>query len=119
MLEEVRRPGERHVHPHDAVEALAQAGLLADDLPIPAGEYERPESEGQYHGWNARGAYVELSSTQEIRLINMRESLTLEEAVSVARAMFAAAQYAKEQAWTTDGQPFVNKKAATELTNGN
>jgi len=98
VLEAARRPGELRVHPNDAVEALAQAGLLGDDLPIPAGEYERPESEVQYHGWNARGAYVELSSTQEIRLINMRKSLTPEEAVSVARAMLAAAQYAKEEA---------------------
>lgn len=33
VLEDARRPGELHIHPHDAVEALAKAGLLAPDLP--------------------------------------------------------------------------------------
>lgn len=33
VLETARRPGELRIHPHDAVEALAQAGLLAEDLP--------------------------------------------------------------------------------------
>lgn len=34
-LEAARRPGDLRIHPHDAVEALAQAGLLAEDLPQP------------------------------------------------------------------------------------
>lgn len=33
VLEDARRPGELRIHPHDAVEALAKAGLLAPDLP--------------------------------------------------------------------------------------
>lgn len=33
VLEDARRPGDLRIHPHDAVEALAQAGLLAEDLP--------------------------------------------------------------------------------------
>ena len=33
VLEAARRPGEHRIHPHDAVEALEQAGLLAPDLP--------------------------------------------------------------------------------------
>ena len=33
VLEEARRPGELRIHPHDAVEALAAAGLLAPDPP--------------------------------------------------------------------------------------
>ena len=33
VLEAARRPGEHRIHPHDAVEALANAGLLAPDLP--------------------------------------------------------------------------------------
>ncbi|MFR9969217.1 hypothetical protein ACL1HL_00915 [Corynebacterium striatum] len=35
VLEAARRPGEHRIHPHDAVEALAKAGLLAPDLPEP------------------------------------------------------------------------------------
>lgn len=31
VLETARRPGELRIHPHDAVEALAQAGLLTPD----------------------------------------------------------------------------------------
>ncbi len=36
VLEAARRPGEIRIHPADAVEALAQAGLLAPDLPEPS-----------------------------------------------------------------------------------
>ena len=36
VLEAARRPGDLRIHPHDAVEALAQAGLLAEDLPKPS-----------------------------------------------------------------------------------
>ncbi len=35
VLEDARRPGDLRIHPADAVEALAQAGLLAEDLPAP------------------------------------------------------------------------------------
>ncbi len=35
VLETARRPGEHRIHPHDAVEALAKAGLLAQDLTEP------------------------------------------------------------------------------------
>lgn len=31
VLEAARRPGEIRIHPHDAIEALAQAGLIAPD----------------------------------------------------------------------------------------
>lgn len=31
VLEQARRPGDLRIHPHDAVEALAQAGLLVPD----------------------------------------------------------------------------------------
>lgn len=33
VLESARRPGDLRIHPNDAVEALAQAGLIAPDLP--------------------------------------------------------------------------------------
>ncbi|ERS58178.1 hypothetical protein HMPREF1261_02237 [Corynebacterium sp. KPL1818] len=36
VLEEARRLGEVRIDPHDAVEAIVQAGLLAPDLPEPA-----------------------------------------------------------------------------------
>lgn len=35
VLEAARRPGEIRIHPHDAVEALAKAGLIAPELPTP------------------------------------------------------------------------------------
>lgn len=35
VLEAARRPGEHRIHLHDAVEALANAGLLMPDLPEP------------------------------------------------------------------------------------
>lgn len=35
VLEAARRPGELRIHPHDAVEVLAEAGLLAPELPKP------------------------------------------------------------------------------------
>ena len=38
LLESIRRPGEMRIHPHDAVEALAQAGLLTPELPEPIEE---------------------------------------------------------------------------------
>ena len=36
VLEAARRPGEIRIHPHDAVEALAKAGLIMPDLPEPS-----------------------------------------------------------------------------------
>ena len=39
VLEAARRPGEIRIHPHDAVEALAQAGLIAPDLPPLSSDY--------------------------------------------------------------------------------
>ncbi|MEJ4093752.1 hypothetical protein [Corynebacterium accolens] len=36
VLEEARRLGEVRIDPHDAVEAIVQAGLLAPELPEPA-----------------------------------------------------------------------------------
>ena len=55
VLEAARRPGEIRIHPHDAVEALAKAGLIMPDLPEPrifpdAGEYE----------WHMKDGYVSL-----------------------------------------------------------
>lgn len=40
VLEAARRPGEIRIHPLDAVGALAQAGLLAPDLPTMRDESE-------------------------------------------------------------------------------
>ena len=55
VLEAARRPGEIRIHPHDAVEALAKAGLIMPDLPEPrtfpdTGEYE----------WHMKDGYVSL-----------------------------------------------------------
>lgn len=55
VLEAARRPGEIRIHPYDAVEALAKAGLIMPDLPEPrtfpdTGEYE----------WHMKDGYVSL-----------------------------------------------------------
>lgn len=48
VLEAARRPGDLRIHPHDAVEALAQAGLLAEDLPAPTYDMRDPKWQAQY-----------------------------------------------------------------------
>lgn len=43
VLESARRPGDLRIHPHDAVEALAKAGLIAsDDMDWQEADYRPP-----------------------------------------------------------------------------
>ncbi|MBU5654498.1 hypothetical protein KPA07_06175 [Corynebacterium aurimucosum] len=91
VLEAARRPGDLRIHPTDAVEALAEAGLLAPDLPDKAWDYMLED--GEYHVWEARGAFVDLSPKRQITVDHTRVWHTPEEARSIARTLLAAAQY--------------------------
>ena len=98
-LEAARRPGEIRIHPYDAVEALAKAGLITPDLPeandpgifVPDGKGWIP---GGPHGpsvWTAPGSPIMAQRIEP-------GDLTPEEARGVAYALLAAAQYAEEEA---------------------
>lgn len=53
VLEAARRPGEIRIHPHDAVEALAKAGLIMPDLP-------EPRTFPDTYEWHMKDGYVSL-----------------------------------------------------------
>lgn len=100
VLEAARRPGEIRIHPHDAVEALAQAGLLAEDLLEPSFVVKAVEHE--YPVWDATlGFTVEAqsgSSDVKIRCYyEPGESLTLAQARTIRQALHAAETYAEKQ----------------------
>lgn len=97
VLEAARRPGEIRIHPHDAVEALAKAGLLTPDLPeandldisAPDEKLWLPCGPTGPSVWARPGGRV------RVRRIEPGE-LTPAEARGVAYALLAAAQYAEE-----------------------
>ena len=94
VLEDARRPGELRIHPHDAVEALAEAGLLAPDLPeanapdifVPDGKGWLLDDENGPVVWTAPGGLVMVQRVEP-------GDLTPAEARFFALAVLAAAQY--------------------------
>ena len=100
-LEAARRPGDLRIHPHDAVEALAQAGLLAEDLPETDRAVASDEAEwylpGQisiiYRRADRIGVFGLTPNRQRFHLM-----LTDTEAEDAAHKLLAAARYDKEQA---------------------
>ncbi|OHO60913.1 hypothetical protein [Corynebacterium sp. HMSC036D02] len=98
VLEAARRPGDLRIHPNDAVEALAQAGLLAPDLPeandpsifVPDGKGWLLDDENGPVVWTAPGGLVMVQRIEP-------GDLTPDEANAFALTVLAAAQYAKEQ----------------------
>lgn len=98
VLEAARRPGEMRIHPHDAVEALAQAGLLAPELPeandpsifVPDGKGWIPGGLIGPSVWTVPGGRVMVQRVEP-------GDLTPAEARFFALAVLAAAQYAKEK----------------------
>ena len=98
VLEAARRPGELRIHPNDAVEALAQAGLLAPDLPeandpsifVPDGKGWLLDDENGPVVWTAPGGLVMVQRVEP-------GDLTPDEAHFFALAVLAAAQYSKEK----------------------
>ena len=99
VLDAARRPGDLRIHPHDAVEALAQAGLLAEDLPdandldipVPNGKAWIPCGLTGPSVWTAPGGRIMVQRVEP-------GDLTPAEARFFALAVLAAAQYSKEQA---------------------
>lgn len=99
VLEQARRPGELRIHPNDAVEALAQAGLLAEDPPEP--------SRGMGLGgavWYLPGPVGDIRSYGEHIVVfghdcqekSFRLVLTEEETGTIARTLLAAAKHKEE-----------------------
>lgn len=99
VLEAARRPGEIRIHPHDAVEALAKAGLIMPDLPEPSRGMTAP------HGkvWYLPGPIGDIRRMrehivvfgQDYRHQSFRLVLTKAEAKNIAYTLLAA-NYAKE-----------------------
>lgn len=96
ILDNARRPGELHIHPHDAVEALAQTGLLAPDLPEPV------DKKDETAWWEPCGPEYAVSAYDEPitgrRLVGIDEApyaLEPEEAHDFALTVLAAAHYKK------------------------
>ena len=99
VLESARRPGELRIHPNDAVEALADAGLLAPDLPeandpsifVPDGKGWLLDDENGPVVWTAPGGLVMVQRIEP-------GDLTPDEASFFALSVLAAAQYSKGKA---------------------
>lgn len=95
VLEAARRPGDLRIHPNDAVEALAQAGLLAPDLPeandpsifVPDGKGWLLDDENGPVVWTAPGGRVMVQRVEPGDLIP-------KEARDFAYTVLAAANYA-------------------------
>lgn len=95
VLEAARRPGDLRIHPNDAVEALAEAGLLAPDLPeandpsifVPDGKGWLLDDENGPVVWTAPGGLVMVQRVEP-------GDLTPDEAHFFALTVLAAAQYA-------------------------
>ena len=97
-LEAARRPGDLRIHPHDAVEELAKAGLLAEDLPEP--------DWGTTHGatWYLPGPIGDIRRMREHIVIfghdyneqSFRLVLNEAEADTIARTILAAANHTEE-----------------------
>jgi len=98
VLEAARRPGEIRIHPHDAVEALAKAGLIMPDLPEPS--YTVTECEEEYSVWEPGSGYsIEKEAPGEVTVSyygEPAEPLTPQEARELAHALLAAANHAEE-----------------------
>lgn len=99
VLEAARRPGDLRIHPTDAVEALANAGLLAPDLPeangldiaVPDGKAWLPCGLTGPSVWTAPGGRVMVQRVEP-------GDLTPADARFFSLAVLAAAQYSKGKA---------------------
>lgn len=112
VLEAARRPGEIRIHPYDAVEALAKAGLLTPDLPTPT---KIEDNECCWNKTHKRLAYDYQTGVEKkikvpggVTVIQDENaevwldvdygihSLALDEARSLGLALLAAANHAEE-----------------------
>lgn len=101
VLESARRPGDLRIHPHDAVEALAQAGLLAPDLPEPDSVSHKGWPHWKLHGYGDHNDTVHVAYIAGDVFINSPScnmSARADDAAALARIIHAAAHYPK--GWT-------------------
>ncbi|WP_408933044.1 hypothetical protein [Corynebacterium marquesiae] len=100
VLEAARRPGEIRIHPHDAVEALAKAGLIMPDLPEPDRAVDSDEAEWYLPGQISVIARI-ADRIEVFGLTPNRQrfhlSLTDMEAEAAAHTLLAAANYSEEE----------------------
>lgn len=111
VLEAARRPGELRIHPHDAVEALAQAGLLAPELPAPDRGMSDPNWQAEYqedyeypapdiwrvNSWFSVGVFPEDDTITIWHDGLPLEPFTINEVKKLRQALHAAEHTAKEQ----------------------
>ena len=112
VFEASRRPGEHRIHPHDAVEALAKAGLLADDLPAPDRDMRDQWWKAEYEeAWDSHHApsIWDVTLLYEVGVFpgddtitiwddgEPMEPLTIDEAKKLRQALHAAEQTAAAQ----------------------
>ena len=98
VLEEARRHGEIRIDPHDAVEAIVQAGLLAPELPapndpnaiIPDGRGWLPAGDTGPSVWTAPGLLITVQRIEP-------GEYTPDEARGIAYALLAAAHTQENQ----------------------
>lgn len=97
ILESTRQLGELRIHPHDAVEALAQAGLLAPELPEPVEEKDGTSWWEPCGPEYAVSVYDEpLTGRHLVGIDKTPYALEPDEAQNFALAVLAAAHYKKE-----------------------
>lgn len=94
VLEAARRPGEIRIHPHDAVEALAKAGLIMPDLPEPS--FVIDEDGEKRICWNTPDCDIELEPGEMIITREAQAGHTIEDAHLAGLALLAAVNYREE-----------------------
>lgn len=101
VLEQARRPGELRIHPNDAVEALAEAGLLMPEPPEPDGIRPKGWPRWKLHGYGDHNDTVHVAYIAGDVFINSpacNMSARADDAAALARVIHAAAYYPK--GWT-------------------
>lgn len=111
VSEAARRPGDLRIHPNDAVEALAKAGLLAEDLPAPDRGMSDPNWQAEYqedyeypapdiwrvNSWFSVGVFPEDDTITIWHDGTPLEPFTINEVNKLRQALHAAEQTAKAQ----------------------
>ncbi|MTD91133.1 hypothetical protein [Corynebacterium hiratae] len=101
VLEQARRPGDLRIHPNDAVEALAQAGLLMPEPPEPDALDRKGWPHWKLHGYGPHKDTIHVEYLAGGVYINSPAcymSAHPKDAAALARVIHAAAYYPK--GWT-------------------
>ena len=98
VLEQARRPGELRIHPTDALEALAEAGLLMPEPPEPDGIRPKGWPHWKLHGYGDHNDTVHVAYIAGDVFINSPScnmSARADDAAALAHVIHAAAHYPK------------------------